>query len=82
MTSRPDSSPSALDTVIVPIHRAGWPFIAAFAAVAVVLGLLWAPLAWIGVLATAWCVFFFRDPPRVTPLGDGLVVSPADGRVQ
>jgi phosphatidylserine decarboxylase len=82
MMSRPDSSPSALDTVIVPIHRAGWPFIAAFAGVAVFLGFLSAPLAWIGILATAWCVFFFRDPPRVTPLGEGLVVSPADGRVQ
>ena len=82
MTSSPDSSPSALGTVLVPIHRAGWPFIAAFAAAAVVLGLLWLPLFWVGLLATAWCVFFFRDPPRVTPLGEGLVVSPADGRVQ
>ena len=82
MTSRPDSSSSVLDTVIVPIHRAGWPFIAALGAVAIVLGVIWVPLFWIGFLATAWCVFFFRDPPRVTPLGDGLVVSPADGRVQ
>jgi phosphatidylserine decarboxylase len=82
MTSGPDSSPSALDTVLVPIHRAGWPFIGAFAAVAVVLGFLWTPLFWICLVATAWCVFFFRDPPRVTPLGEGLVVSPADGRVQ
>lgn len=82
MTSGPDSSPSALDTVLVPIHRAGWPFIGAFAAVAVVLGFLWTPLFWTCLVATAWCVFFFRDPPRVTPLGEGLVVSPADGRVQ
>lgn len=82
MSSSPERSPSALDTVIVPIHRAGWPFVAAFAAVSVILGYLWAPLGLIGFVATAWCAFFFRDPPRVTPLGEGLVVSPADGTVQ
>ena len=82
MNSRPNSNSSALDTVLVPIHKAGWPFIGGFAAISVILGFLWTPLFWIGLLATAWCVFFFRDPPRVTPLGEGLVVSPADGRVQ
>ena len=32
-------------------------------------------------MLTLWCVYFFRDPPRVTPVREGLVVSPADGRV-
>jgi phosphatidylserine decarboxylase len=82
MSSPPDSSSSALDTVLVPIHRAGWPFIGAIVAAAILLGFLWAPLSWIGLAAAAWCTYFFRDPPRVTPLGEGLVVSPADGRVQ
>jgi phosphatidylserine decarboxylase len=82
MSPSPQSSPAALDTVLVPIHRAGWPFVGAFAAAAVILGFLWTPLFWIGLLATAWCAYFFRDPPRVTPLGEGLVVSPADGVVQ
>ena len=71
-----------LEQVVVPIHRAGWPFIGIFFAVSVVLGFLSAPLFWIGLVATLWCVYFFRDPPRVTPLRAGLVVSPADGRVQ
>lgn len=72
----------AFNSVLAPIHRAGWPFIAAFAVVALVLGLAVSPaLGWVGLLATAWCVYFFRDPDRVTPAREGLIVSPADGRV-
>jgi phosphatidylserine decarboxylase len=65
-----------------PIHPAGWPFIVGGLAVAVLLGLLFAPLFWLGLLVTAWMAYFFRDPPRVTPQGDDLVVSPADGVIQ
>jgi phosphatidylserine decarboxylase len=65
----------------VPIHREGYPFIGALALASLVLFVVWSPLGWLGTLATAWCAFFFRDPPRVTPIGDRLVVSPADGRV-
>jgi phosphatidylserine decarboxylase len=71
-----------LKPVLVPINRDGWPFIAAFAVVAVVLALVWQPLGWIGLLLTAWCTYFFRDPPRIAPTRPGLVVSPADGIVQ
>ncbi len=73
---------SSFRQALAPIHRAGWPFIGAFFAAAVVLGFLWQPLFWLGLVATAWCVYFFRDPVRVTPVRDGLVVSPADGRIQ
>jgi phosphatidylserine decarboxylase len=64
---------------IVPIHREGWPFIAGFAVLALILGWLWDPLGWIGWILTAWCAYFFRDPARMTPVREGLVVSPADG---
>ena len=69
--------------VIVPIHRDGWPFIAAFALISILLGTMVSePLGWLGALATAWCLFFFRDPERVVPARGDLVVSPADGLVQ
>ncbi|MGB6118315.1 MAG: phosphatidylserine decarboxylase, partial [Mesorhizobium sp.] len=66
---------------MVPIHREGYKFIAIFAGATVVLGLLWQPLFWIGLILTAWCAYFFRDPRRVTPIDDRLVISPADGIV-
>ncbi|UEM20162.1 phosphatidylserine decarboxylase [Skermanella mucosa] len=73
---------SALQSVVVPINRAGWPFIALFAAATAVLAFVAQPLGWIGALLTAWCVYFFRDPDRVVPARPGLLVSPADGTVQ
>jgi phosphatidylserine decarboxylase len=67
---------------IPPIHRAGYPFIAAGVVITVLLWwLVWAPLGWIALILTLYVTFFFRDPVRVTPLGAGLVVAPADGRV-
>src|SRR4029450_10157457 len=66
---------------IVHISPEGYPFIGAFALVSLVLFWLWSPLGWLGTLATIWCAYFFRDPVRVTPVREGLVVAPADGRI-
>jgi phosphatidylserine decarboxylase len=66
---------------LVPVHPEGYPFIGAFALASLILFWLWTPLGWIGCVLTLWCAYFFRDPPRVTPSRDGLIVSPADGRI-
>ena len=72
---------ASLRRQVVPVHPEGYVFIAGFFVGALVLDWLWSPLGWIGFILTAWCVYFFRDPKRITPLREGLVVSPADGMV-
>jgi len=71
----------SIRTQLVPIHREGYPFIGGFALGGLLLFIIWSPLGWLGTLATAWCAYFFRDPPRVTPIGDRIITSPADGRI-
>ena len=72
---------NSIRSQFVPIHPEGYPFIGGFALASLVLFWLWTPLGWLGTVLTLWCAYFFRDPPRVTPVGDGLVISPADGRI-
>jgi phosphatidylserine decarboxylase len=71
----------SIQSQLVPIHPQGLPFIGAFALASLILFWIWSPLGWIGTILTVWCTYFFRDPPRVTPVRDGIVVSPADGLV-
>lgn len=70
-----------LSSILVPIAREGRPFIAIFAVATVILALIADWLLVPGLILTAWCVYFFRDPDRVTPVRTGLVISPADGVV-
>lgn len=71
------------------INKEGWPVI--FVTVIIVIAfaalsyfydfILWDALTIIAVLILLFHFFFFRDPDRETPQGDGLIISPADGHV-
>ncbi|MBI1275799.1 phosphatidylserine decarboxylase [bacterium] len=74
-----------VDTIsgfLVPIHKEGYPFIAIFAVVTIILMAISDVLGWTGVVLTLWCIYFFRDPERFTPQEGNLIVSPADGILQ
>src|SRR5256714_4544910 len=72
---------NAIRAQIPPIHPEGYPFIGGFALASLILFWIWTPLGWLGTLLTIWCALFFRDPVRVTPVREGIVVAPADGRI-
>ena len=70
-----------LKIFLPPINSAGYPFIILFALVAFILSLISDFLGWIGFILTLWCVYFFRDPERVTPKKTNVLISPADGKI-
>mgnify|MGYP001407296220 CR=1 FL=1 len=70
-----------LKDIIVPIHSAGYPFIIIFFILALIIGSFSDFLGMVGLILTAWCVYFFRDPERVHPSKKKLIISPADGKI-
>jgi phosphatidylserine decarboxylase len=75
---------SVVDSVrrnLAPVHPEGYLFVAGFIVATLILWWIWSPLGWLGLIATLWCVYFFRDPARVTPISSDLVIAPADGKV-
>lgn len=75
------SLPSTIISMLAPVHRDGWKFLGIGAALALLFLLIWPPLGWLLVVVAVWIAYFFRDPDRVTPLREGLVIAPADGRI-
>ena len=79
----------SLKLVLAPPHAAGRPFLAASAGAVLAGWLLRRATGWsglrvlgrAGLLFGGFCLYFFRDPERISPLGDSIVVAPADGHV-
>tara|TARA_B100000963_G_scaffold297915_1_gene269508 strand:- start:165 stop:854 length:690 start_codon:yes stop_codon:yes gene_type:complete len=74
---------SIRNSVFVPIHPSGLPFIIIFCLITLIIGWIWSPFFFIGLILTIWCIYFFRNPERVIPdnIDNSLVVAPADGKI-
>lgn len=69
-------------SIIPSIHPEGLLFSLVFIFVSYMMGMIFLPLGLIGGVLTVWCLYFFRNPDRVTPTDENLVICPADGVVQ
>ena len=74
--------PRSIREAIPAVHREGWPFIGGTVALAVALAFVFTPLFWLLMILAGWMAIFFRDPVRIVPVHPGVVVSPADGRIE
>ena len=63
------------------IHREGWKFSAISLFVSLILLVIWPLLSFVSFLITFFILWFFRDPERNTPITEGKIISPADGKV-
>ncbi len=71
----------SIKSVLAPPHKAGYPFILGGIVVAFLGLIVWHVLAWLGLIFTLFCLYFFRDPERVPPLRENVFLAPADGLV-
>ena len=71
-----------MKTPQVPVAREGYPFIAVSAFATLIIAIIGYELpALAGLLLTCFVLYFFRDPERISPDEEDVVVSPADGKV-
>lgn len=68
-------------TVLIPPHPAGIPFIGGGVIAAIIFFTFSEFLGILALVFAGFCLYFFRDPERVTPQKSSLVVSGADGEI-
>lgn len=68
-------------TVFIPPHPAGIPFIGGGLVAGFLLFFISSFLGLLGIVFALFCLFFFRDPDRVTPQESSLVIAGADGAI-
>ena len=71
-----------ITSTLAPVHRDGHKFLAISLGLTLLFFFIWPPLAWVLALLSVYIAYFFRDPDRVTPLRESLVIAPADGVIQ
>jgi phosphatidylserine decarboxylase len=72
---------SQVRALFAPIHKDGYKFVAIAAAATIAAFLISSTLGFLILIVTLALIFFFRDPQRVVPVGDGLIAAPADGTI-
>lgn len=71
-----------LRSLYCPIHKDGWRFVIPAAIATYFLYKFHFSLGTIGLVLTIWCYYFFRNPKRMVPQENHLLLSPADGKVE
>ena len=78
---KPPVGTSTVKWRVPAMHPEGRKYVLIAGVVALLSLWVWDIATWPLIGLTLWVALFFRDPVRVTPQGDDLIVAPADGLV-